>query len=335
MTVFQKILLVRTDRIGDLLMNVPVMRRLRQNFPKSYLTVLAHEASAPVLSRQPDIDEVLPVSDGLLATPAGRWDLARRLRSRRFDCAVVSNPAKFLHFAAWFGGIPVRAGYGRKWGFFLNRRIPDRKAAAGRHEIDSNLELLDAFCPQAWDGTIDLGFRANASETGAVLRRFGLEGDRRIVAVHLGTSDPRKEWPLSQWGEVIGGLARDGSLRVVLVGASLDAARRASLGLAASPDLLDLTGRTTLPELAVLLGQSALLVSTDSGPYHLAWMQGASVVGLFVKAAGGSSPGRWGVYPGFAKCVEIHKAADEIRPAEVLDAIHRCLHLLSTPNPRG
>lgn len=313
----ERILLVRTDRIGDLLMNVPLVRRLRQNHPKSSITVLASEASAPVLSRQPDIDEVLAAS-------GPRLELARALRRRRFDAVVVSNPDKFFHFIAWASGAGVRAGFRRKWGFFLNRPVEDAKSRGDRHEIDSNLELADAFCPEKWDGTIDLGFGRDASFTGGVWRRFGLESETRKVAVHVSTTDPRKQWPLENFGALIRGLLEETPVEVVLVGSALREAERAALGVPADR-VVDLTGRTTLPELAAVLSQADLLISLDSGPYHIAWMQKTPVVGLFIRGAGGSNPARWGAYPGFAKAFEIFKPASEISAGEVLEAARATL----------
>lgn len=325
---YPSVLLVRTDRLGDLLMNVPLMRRLRQNFPKSFISVLCSSENQEVLLRQPDIDEVIGLDEEALGTLNGKVDLLRRLRSYHFECIVVSNPAKFFHLLGFALGIPTRAGFNRKWGFFLNRSLSDRKWTAAKHEIDFNLELLDPFCEQDWDNSIDLGFENHPLQD-SILGKFGLaEGKAsavRPVAVHVTTSDPRKRWPVEKFGAVVRELLEHTYHRVVLVGGEKGDETGRGLGVSSSDRLLDLSGRTTLTELAIVLRNSACLVSLDSGPFHLAWMQKVPVVGLFVTGAGGSHPKRWGVYPSFVKACQIHKNGDEIAESEVIEGIYDCL----------
>lgn len=315
----ERILFVRTDRVGDLLMNVPLLRRLRQNYPKSRITALCSPESAPVLKLQPDLDAVL-------AWPGAageRWRMAARLRAERFDAVVVSNPQKALHALAFASGAGLRAGYARKWGFLLNRAVPDAKRGGDRHEIDYQLALADSFCPIAWDGKLELGFRGSASEK-LIFSKFGLDPASSFVAFHATTSDARKNWHAGRFTQVMKYVAEKSLHRVMLVGAG---ERPAGLDLPAGS--LDLFGRTTLAELAVLLARAQALVSLDSGPYHLAWMQKTPVVGLFMKEAPGSDPVRWGVYPNFAKNIQIHKRRDDISAEEVIEAIGRVLRTTS------
>lgn len=300
-------------------MNVPLFRRIRQNFPKCHLTVLCSEASSGVLKFQPDIDETLIFPE----SPAARFALWRRLARAGFDAVVVSNPDKAAHFWAFAGGARVRAGFRRKWGFFLNRGIADTKARLIRHEIDFNLELADSFCPAPWDRTIDLGLDRDAGFVPRVAQKFDLPA--RFAAFHVRTSNPKKQWPLAKFAAVMREVIQGARLPVVLVGSGDREEILKGLKLEPSPDFRELIGRTSLIELAAILKQAALTVSLDSGPYHVAWMQKRPVVGLFPSEDPGSNPVRWGVYPGFVKCRQIHKRSDEITEREVIEGIRECL----------
>src|SRR3989338_3165145 len=128
-TEVQKILFIRTDRIGDVLMNLPAIRRLRQNFPKAWLTWMVDRSVAPLLRGHPDVDEIYEIDATKLAEDgAYRRQLVSHVRKIRFDVAVASTALKFFHWMLFCAGVPVRAGWRRKWPLFLNRTLADDKA---------------------------------------------------------------------------------------------------------------------------------------------------------------------------------------------------------------
>lgn len=290
-----RILYVRTDRIGDVLMNLPAIRALRSSYPKAWIAVLVDAPLAELLRSHSDIDEVIPVDAARLRRiPTYRWAVLRQLRRARFDLAIVSNPDKWSHALVWAAGIPVRCGWAQKWGFLLNRSIRNH-GADGVHEIERNLELVSRVAPKGWDGRIDLPHDPYVEE--AVVRRLNAEGPERVpwVVLHTGTSDPRKRWPAERWGELASGLRRERGLRTLLIGGSSEGAA-ADVVRRMQPDAVDWTGRTTLRELTALLRleRIAAVVSSDSGPAHIAWILKTPLVVLFPPECPGSDPARWG-----------------------------------------
>jgi len=324
MKLISNILVIRTDRLGDLLMNVPLIRRLRLSFPKARITLLCDTVYREVLSRQPDLDDIIPVEVSALNTLEGKRRLFLTLREKRFDAVIVSNPGKFFHAMSMALGARVRVGLGRKFGFFLNRAIPDLKAESLKHEIDYNLELVDDVCSEPWDGQISLGFNRN-SENENPFKTFGLAEDSKTVAVHMTTTNVKKQWPVERFAGVIKTLVEDRDLQVLALGDGSNRELLQRLGLEREVRFRDLIGKTSLLELASLLGRVHCLLSLDSGPYHLAWMQKVPVVGIFLKECPGSNPTRWGVYPGFVKSRQIYERSDEITEDEVVAAVYECL----------
>ncbi len=309
-----RVLFVRTDRMGDVLMNLPAVRLLRQTFPKAWLTFLCDKSVAPLLEGHPDLDEVMAVDAATLKSGFGpKKKLIDAVRRAKFDLAVVSNPDKFLHALVFAAHVPHRVGYARKWGFLLTKSMPDEKSG-GRHEIDLNLELASLASDKAWDGTLAL-----PEDEGAKKRVESLLVGvaTPLVALHPGTSNPKKRWPEERFAELASRLSLEGCA-VAFVGGAEEAPVSDRIAKAAGVRALDLTGKLSLRELAALFqsGRVQTLVSTDSGPVHVAWMAGTPAVALYAKDAVGSDPRRWG--PRDRKSRTVWKPMADISVEEVL-----------------
>ncbi len=320
----KKILLVRTDRLGDLLMNLPVIHRLKQNHPHATLTLVCNSAWAPLFHNHLDVNRVIAVNG-----PSGPKDARQRramlrdLRAQRFDCVVMTAPSKEWHWAAFRLGIPVRAGFNRKWGFLLTHKTEDRKAASGRHEIDSNLEAVDALCPERWNGRMDLGLDMHQRRA-ELVEPLGLIAGKKRIVFHMTSTNPDKEIPSSVFAAVIARLLEQPRHQVIVVGA--EAGRHADMlrTFEGESRFINLTGRTGIAALGLLLREAHCVVSTDSGPFHLAWIQRIPTVALFVSGVEGSTPARWGVYPNFAPSRTIQAKHQEFEPSTILAAIQEC-----------
>lgn len=325
-TIPRKVLFVRTDRMGDVLMNLPALRLLRQAYPKAWIAVMVGQELAPLLRTNPDIDELILVDPPRIKRDLGyRLMLARKLRRRRFQLGIVSNPDKYLHTLLFLAGIPIRVGYDRKRAIFLNRRLPDRKAVRGRHETQNNLDLVRVVTDKTWDGLLRLVPESPA--VSCVRGRFaGLPPARAYAAVHIGTSNPRKRWPGPRFAELCDRLAHETGLTPILIGGpeETEASRELSGACRARP--INWVGLLSLSELLAFFAcpQIKLLVSVDSGPVHIAWISGVPIVGLYARDVPGSDPARWGpLGPG---CRVIHKPVAEISVDEVLSLAKETLH---------
>ncbi len=317
----QNILVIRLDRLGDVLMNVPLIHRLKENFPQSRLTMMCQPPIEPVLSQVEDIDCFEHATFAEIDTLRGLWRIYRRLKKRKFDCVIITHPHKKLHLLSWLLGAHWRMGFDRKWGFFLNYRRPDVKDEGGSHEIDQNLAVVDVLCPKPWSGAISLGFKHRLLRA-SVLSKFGLREEEEFCVFHVTTSNPAKQWPLEHFAQVAVQLQKRFKGTVLLLGSEKrEEIQRVFKDLAASVRVLNYVGRTDLTELAVLLGAARFCLSLDSGPYHLAWMQKTPVVGIFSRDAQGSNPQRWGVYKQHALCKEIFRSLAEITVEEVSEAL--------------
>ncbi len=326
----RRILFIRTDRMGDVLMNLPAIRLLRQAYPKSWMTVLVDAPAEDLLRHHPDIDEVMAIpAKKIKESFFYRLELARLLRKGKFDLAVVSNPDKGLHQAVFLAGIPRRVGYRRKWGFLLTRSAADRKAVSGRHEIDSNLELMKLLTDKTWDGRLLLSPDESAKISVEGLLAKSFPDSRQILAVHPGTSNPAKRWAADNFARLCELLRNEKNLALALVGGAEERQVSKEIRAKTNARVVDLTGGLSLSELTAFLGHERvrLLVSSDSGPVHIAWISGTPVVAMYAKDVSGSDPARWG--PRDGKSEIIHKPMAEISVPDVFEAVKRILQRVS------
>jgi len=294
----KNILVIRNDRFGELLLNIPALRALKERYPESTLTLAVSPETA-------ELARCIEYADRVVV-----WDdsFRKSLRKQKFDICVVLNPAKDAHWQAFISGIPIRVGYNRKWGILLNRKIEDNKGLGLKHEIEYNLEPAGLIGAKTGDKGLSLG----------KLPAYGGPGYAGAVAVHPYTSDPVKQWPLERFRELARRIADELGLRVLIVGQDQGADGREFEKL--SKNIVNLVNKTTLVELAQILKQCSLLISCDSGPVHLAGAVGTRVIALFRNDLPGKTALRWGPQGKGHIVIEKDKLAD-ISIEEVLDKV--------------
>jgi len=280
----KNILVIRNDRFGEFLLNIPAILALKGLYPQARISLAVNSEVLDLAGTVECVDEVLI------------WDEIKGcLRRYGFDLCVVLNPLKEAHWAIFWAGIPVRVGYERKWGFLLTHKIKDTKHLGDRHEVECNLELVGLIKDlEQFPGKKQKQFPA---ETVSAVTLNIPDNDKYkflkgAVAIHPFTSDPVKQWPVERFIELTQRIEQEMKVEVVLVGKVED--RQHSLPWSVPLETMDLINKTSLLELAAVLKCCFLLVSCDSGPMHLAAAVGTPVVALFRNDLIGKTAKRWG-----------------------------------------
>ncbi len=313
-----RILFIRNDRMGDVLMNLPAVRTLRLGYSKAWIAMLVDRSVAPLLRAHPDLDELIEVDSAkLTADRAERRSLGKQIRSARFDLAVVSNPSKFWHSLVFFSRIPVRVGWRRKFAFFLTASRADGVSERSSHEIDRDLSLVSLVTSARWDGRIELPRNPLALKRVGELLKSEIPVGMPVVALHPGSSDAAKRWPVERFASLAERLSEQGKAVVVVGGPEERSNAEVILGPVKGV-AVNLAGRLALDDLPVLFADPSVkaLVSSDSGPVHVAWISGTPVVALYARTTPGSNPARWG--PRDGKSRTIFKPIQEVGVEEVL-----------------
>lgn len=331
----RKIVIFRTDRIGEVLLATPVIEALTRRFPQAKISFITSPYARDIVSDRSDLNEVI-IFDTInrkVSLPEA-VALSLNLRKRRFDLAVILNAHKMLHLAAFLAGIPHRVGFDRKWGILLNYRMRDTRSEGRMHEIKYNLKLLEAVGIEEEDIPPSISVLSQDSDYAkGLFTQHNIAKDRKTVIIHPGTSNPAKQWPLESFIELIRKLGASGNMNIIVVGDENEKALCERVVSAAGPNhFFNFAGLFTLKQLAALFKIADLLITNDNGPMHIAAAVGTKVIAIFGRNIPGVSPVRWGPYgeghivfhkdPGCSPCYDRHcpydfKCLKSITPEEV------------------
>jgi ADP-heptose:LPS heptosyltransferase len=285
----ERVLLVRPDNLGDVLLLGPALRSLRAAAPTAYLDLLTSPAGAAVVPLLPEIGGTLVTSPSWQDAgpapspdPQGELALVRQIQAGRYDAALVLTsfsqspyPAASLCLLA---GVPVRAGLSAEFGgAVLTHWVPS--PAGTQHQVDRVLYLLERIgVAPVQDRRLHAVVPVDSLI--AATRVVGV-ADRSSFAVLLpGASCSSRRYPQERWAAVASGLIDEG-LDVVVAGNAREEAMVLEISRRAGPSVRAVAGVLDVPQLAALLAGAAVAVTNNSGGMHLADAVRAPLVTLF------------------------------------------------------
>ncbi len=287
-----RVLIVLPGAIGDVVRALPLLGRIRRGRPEAHLSWVVEPPSAPLLEPHPWLDEAIVFQrrQGLRAVPP----LVRRLRGSRYHVALDLGRGAKSALIARASGARVRVGFARadaregSW-LFATQHLPPQGAA--RPKLEQFLSFGDALGLPAIP--VEFGLTPTAEEAAqAEALLAGLP--RPVVAACIGSSCPARRWVPERTASALDALLRRLRGGAMLLGTSADAAFAADVVRASRGAVRDLVGRTSLRQLAALLGRCALAFGPDSGALHLAAAMGTPVVSLWgATSAARSAPFGW------------------------------------------
>src|SRR3989338_2831104 len=215
----KKILVIRLDKIGDVILSTPVFRVLKEAYPASHVAAMVRPYANDIVDGSPYVDEVILYDKDkrykdVLATLGFIW----RLRRKHFDIAVILHPSNRSHIIAYLAGIPQRVGYDKKFGFLLTRAVPHTKQLGLRHEIDYNLGLLRYIGIEPSSRQLYMPIKdASEVKIDGLFKSSGIEGPDRIVIIHPWASCPSKRWSQGGFAWVADRLTKRCGARIVVI----------------------------------------------------------------------------------------------------------------------
>ena len=291
----KRILIFRTDRLGDLILSLPVVEALKTALPEAEIDLLVAPAAAPLAGMQRHVSRVIP--DNFQGF-RGLRSLVRRLGAEPYDAAIHLYPRPAFALASFLARIPVRLGTAyRYYSPLFHPRVPLHRKNMAVHERDLNLKFVEALGIPRPDGvTAGLVVPERAArEVRELLGREGIGETRgRFVVLHPGSGGSSLDWPGEHFATLGAGVMALG-FPVVLTGTARDQRTVDGVHAWMGRQAVNLCGRLDLEQLAALLAQASLVVSNSTGPLHLADALGTRVIGLYSPFFY-SSPRRWGPY---------------------------------------
>ncbi len=271
-------------------MSIPALQALRARYPAAHIGILAAPWVTGLYSRETFHDELIPYE-----APRGwrgldqKWNLARQLRRRRYDCAILLQNAFEAAALVRTAGIPERIGFSRDGrGFLLTRAVPvPRPGEIPRHQRFYYLELLrraGLISSYSESDSIRLSGALAAAEGGRKrFRRAGLS--RAVIGVSPGAAyGGAKRWLTGRFAEAAVQLARDCDADLALFGSAQEFAICQSVYEqieAAGQHAINFAGTTSLSEFIELAAACDIFLTNDSGPMHIASALGVRTVAIF------------------------------------------------------
>jgi heptosyltransferase-2 len=293
---FKRILVVRTDRIGDVLLSTPVIKALRDSYPSAYIAMMVSPYAKDIVDGNPYLDEVIIYDkDGRHKSWANSMKFALNLRKKRFDLAIVLHPTNRVHLVTFFTGIPTRIGYNQKLGLLLTDRIKHTKQLGEKHELGYNLDLLRHIGIEPREENLFMPIKLESEKWAEELfQHCGINQTDKLIVVHPGASCPSKVWPNERFAKVMDRLVGKYGFKVLVVAGPKDVTLAQSVINHMHQPAINLAGKTSVSQLASVLKRCQLFISNDSGPVHIASAVGTPVISIFGRNQKGLSPLRWG-----------------------------------------
>jgi lipopolysaccharide heptosyltransferase II len=343
----RRILCVRLDSLGDVLMCTPAMRALREAVPGRTLTLLSSPSGAAALPFIPELDDAVawsaPWTKSPMPSPTTTEAPIAALAARAFDAAVIFTtytqsalPAALL---CQLAGIPLRLAHCRENPYdLLTDWIPDPEPATlVRHEVQRQLALVQRVgCRSA---ALGLSFVPRPADVAAARTRLGAAGidpDRPWILLHPGASAASRRYPPAHWADVLRLLALELQLPLVLTGSTAEGELVDGIQFASAVPAVSLAGRLSLGELGAALRLATVAVTNNTGPAHMAAAVGTPVVDLYALTNPQHTP--WNVCSRVlfhdvpcrfcyrSTCPEGHQAClAGIAPQRVVDAVRDLL----------
>ncbi|MGN6438214.1 MAG: glycosyltransferase family 9 protein [Agriterribacter sp.] len=273
----KRILCIRPDNMGDLVMSGPAFRALKESFG-SHITLLTSSAGSPVVPFLPAVDDVI-VSDlpwvKLQHCEADVCRLAERLKAQHFDAAIIftvySQSALPAALLAYLANIPLRLAYCREnpYELLTHWAVEKEPFSMIRHQVERDLELVRTIGAHTGDHHLMLtGF--SGFEAGMKKKLFSRLGSQQpYLVVHAGVSEQKREYPVANWRALLTAIAVSTNLPMVCSGSGKDAGLISAIANGI-PLVHRVDGELCIGEWICLIANARALVSVNTAAIHIA-----------------------------------------------------------------
>jgi lipopolysaccharide heptosyltransferase II len=332
-----RVLFIRPDHIGDLLLATPAVRALKQAQPHAEIHVLAGPWAAPIVETIEEIDQVLTINfPGFDREENNRHPLqpylyalrvSRQLRAIGYSAAIIMRPDHWWGaLLAHAAGIRERIGYALPdVAPFLTRALPHQPD----HAVRQNMRLVQHWTGHVEDAAIPYRLEPDARTHEALsdwTQVRGVNFGGPLVCVHPGAGTRYKQWESSRWAQVADALHEQTNATIVFTGSRGEAPLVAQIAALARHTHHSAAGELSLMQVAALYARASLVIGCDSGPMHIAAAVNVPTVTLF----GPANPAEFAPWGDKRRHIVLASPIT-CRPCRVLDwgdddpALHPCL----------
>lgn len=292
----KNILIVRTDRIGDVVLTLPTAGIIKKHFPDSTVSFLIRDYTKYLCENNQYINEIITLDE--VDDKTKIFSNIRKIK-KKFDTAIVAYPTFKIALILFLAGIKMRIGSGYRWySFLFNRRIYEHRKISEHHELEYNIRLLIAIGIDEEVSPTNVQFNLQSSEKSRhlvdkELLQRNINLSKRLVIVHPGSGGSSVDLPYDRIKKLIELMAQELDVEILITGSNSE--KELCGSLVVNGKTKNLSGLFELPELIALIEKSVLMIANSTGPIHIAAASGKFVIGFYPKIVSCSDK-RWGPY---------------------------------------
>ncbi|MBU0683289.1 MAG: lipopolysaccharide heptosyltransferase II [Candidatus Omnitrophota bacterium] len=277
----KRILIFELNWLGDILFSFPFIKALRGAFPSAYITCAVVPRYAELLKNNTCVDKIYELSDGNgVLSLLEKLKFIFFLRKERFDTCFLLKPSRNKSFVALCAGIKRRIGFGGKKSFLTEEvKLPLKEM----HRVFQILLIAKSIGIDVTDDKYEYCVNIEDSKCVNELLNADTCDNNALIAINPGGNWPAKRWPAKNFvllAKKI--LTQFSNVKIVITGAKKDKLLAEDVAREiGSERCCNLAGCTKLNELASVFSKCALMISSDSGPLHLASAVGTVTIGIF------------------------------------------------------
>lgn len=344
----RKILVIRLDEIGDMVLTTPFLRELRRNYPKAEITLVVKPAVYNLVELCPYVDKIKNFSKA-----NGRWAVFQNIKRAKnfahnelgqdYDLAIVPRFDSDLDYMA--GAIAFYTEASRRIGYapwvlprkskldagldrFYTDFVPAREGVC--HEVERNLDILRYLGCSIENSSLELWIDEHDEHVANKL--LPTREGQRLLALILSAGAKHKEWPIENYIGMIE-FFRQENLLPILLGAGENTREYADEFCNACPEAIDLVGKCSLRETYAVMKQCEIFLGGDTGPMHMAAASGITGSAMFFthwKPEYIDTPERFGPWEGNIQVIqpnilEENTNTTRIKICDVTKCLRRCI----------
>lgn len=304
---FKQILIVKLSAIGDVIHTMPSLNAIRENFPHSHITWIVEEAASDFVKGHKSIDRIIIsrrktwikdfFSSSCLKTIKQIYTFIKEVRDTKYDLVIDFQTLLKSGIIVFLSRSDHKAGFDKGMEhmehsyLFLNRRIPP--VNMNNHAIARSLLLLRAIGIRSEKIVFNLPVRPRDREKAESLLDLNyINAAKPIIAINPVAKWKTKMWDSQKFALLADRLIEDHHARVLFTGSKKDFPLICDIINSMKNNAVNLAGKTTLKTLAAVFEKADIVVSTDTGPMHVAAAVETPVLALF----GPTAPWRTGPY---------------------------------------
>ena len=293
----KKILIVRTDRIGDVVLSLPMAELVKKKYPGCEVAYFIREYTSSLIDGNPFVDEVIIAEESEGKIPFLKN--LNKIKSKNFDTCVIANPTLRISLMMFFAGINNRIGTGYRWySLLFNKKVFEHRKYGEKHELEFNINLLNKIGIDLKSFTNEIKFHLNVDDKSSekinsTLIERGSKSENKIVIIHPGSGGSSVDLPKEKLIELTRMISKLKDVTIVITGSKNESelCREFEVG----GTVINLSGQLDLSLLKALINKADIFVSNSTGPMHIAAALGVHVIGFFPKILSCSQK-RWGPY---------------------------------------